>query len=297
MSDGSQVIVGTVAPDAGALLINVNTERPARPVYTVWRNFTNVQERDMVPENQVRAELETLTPTTVHMKRIAGLPQGVPLWLRIMAQAEDLPVSDPRGAASAVVSTGTFARVCLVKILSVEVLNSGDSGGGAEMLFEFQVYNGSSSVGEGLILRLPSPGPENPIPRWRISSVDNGDFIPQMVSTFTINNAPDVIVPFLASLHMTGSFPHFPTIGQNMVPDTVPDGSGGTKSGSNEDFEFAECWGRASLPTPLGTTTSSAFPLGTGLLVPSIAAALAFDTIVSNPSNILPAKLVHLIHF
>jgi hypothetical protein len=61
------------------------------------------------------------------------------LWLRIDAQAEaeDLPVGDPRGAASSVVGTGTFVRVCLVKIGSLEVLRSGDSGGGADMLTSF----------------------------------------------------------------------------------------------------------------------------------------------------------------
>src|SRR5262245_18598462 len=96
MSDDSQAIVGaTIAPDAGALLINFNTVRPARLVFTVWRNLVNVQEQDMVPANQVAFAGDTLTPTTNHSTRIVGLPLGVPLWLRIIAQAEDLPVSDP----------------------------------------------------------------------------------------------------------------------------------------------------------------------------------------------------------
>src|SRR5262249_3861013 len=99
--------------------------RPAKPVFTVWRNIANDQNKDMVPANQVAFSLETPTPTTNHSKRIAGLPQGMKLWLRIDAQAEDLPVGDPRGAASSVVGTGTFVRVCLVKIGSLEVLNSG----------------------------------------------------------------------------------------------------------------------------------------------------------------------------
>jgi hypothetical protein len=30
---------------------------------------------------------------------------------------------------------------------------------------------------------------------------------------------------------------------------------------------------------------------------PSITATLAFETIVSNPSNVLPVKLIELIHF
>ena len=100
MSDGSQFIVGTIAPDAGALLLNFNTARPAKPVFTVWRNVVNDQDKDMIPANQIAFSGETLTPITAHSKRIAGLPQGVPLWLRIDARAEDLPVSDPRGAAT-----------------------------------------------------------------------------------------------------------------------------------------------------------------------------------------------------
>jgi hypothetical protein len=298
MSNGSQVIFGgTVAPDAGALLIDFKTVRPAKPIFTVWRNLVNVPEQDMVPANQVALAGETFggNPTTDHSKRIAGLPQGVPLWLRIDANAEDLPHGDPQGVANWVLGTGTFARVCLVKILSVQVLNSGDSGGDADMVFEFQVYNGSNSMGEGLIgFILPGPGPQNPIPRFDRSGVDNGEFVPDMVSTFRINNAPDVVVPFLASLHLKGGFLHFPTIGTNMVPDTVPDGAG---SGSNDDFEFATCMGLVTLPTQLGDTSSDAFIMSTGLAVPSITATLVFETKVSNPANILPEKLIHLVHF
>ena len=119
MSNGSQVIFGgTVAPDAGALLIDFKTVRPAKPFFAVWRNLVNVPEQDMVPANQVAFAGETFggDPTTDHSKRIAGLPQGVPLWLRIDANAEDLPHGDPQGVANWVLGTGTFARVCLVKI-------------------------------------------------------------------------------------------------------------------------------------------------------------------------------------
>ena len=281
MSGGSQAIFdATIAPEAGALLIDFKTVRPAKPVFTVWRNVVNDQDKDMIPANQVAFSGETLTPTTTHSKRIAGLPQGVPLWLRINAQAEDLPVSDPRGAASRVVQTGTFFRICLVKILSVEVLNSGDSGG-ADMKFGFQVYNGSSSVGEGLIDRF----------QQSVDRIDNGEFVREMVGTFKIEHAPDVIVPYLSSLRLKGGFP---TIGEQTPPDTLPDGPA---SGSNEDFDFADCMGRAALPAQLGDTTSGAFMMGTGLLVPSIAATLQFETIVSNPSNSLPVKEIQLIHF
>ena len=277
MSDGSQGIAGTIAPDAGALLINFNTVRPAKPVFTVWRNVVNDQDKDMIPANQVAFSGETLTPTTAHSKRIAGLPQGVPLWLRIDARAEDLPVSDPRGAATRVVRTGTFLRICSVKILSVEVLNSGDSGG-ADMKFGFQVYNGSSSVGEGLIDRF----------QRSVDSINNGVFVREMVGTFKLVQAPDVVVPYLSSLHLKGGFP---TIGEQTPPDTLPDEPA---SGSNEDFDFADCVGRAALPAQLGDTTSGAFIMGTGLLVPSITATLQFETIVSNPSNIGQVKMVHL---
>ena len=284
MSDGSQQIVGEIAPDAGALLINVNTERPARPVYTVWRNLTNVQEQDMVPANQVAAALETLTPTTDHMKRIADLPQGVPLWLRIQAQAEDLPVSDPRGAAEFVSGTGTFFRICLVNLLSIEVLNSGDPGGGADMLFQFQVYNGSSSVGEALIDLFQK----------EVSDIDNGAFVPDMPRTFKIEHAPDVVVPYLSSLHHTLGFLQFPKIGTR-IGDTLP--APPPRVGSNDEAEFADCMGPVTLPTTLGDTTSSAFIMGTGLAVPSITSTLQIETIVSNPSNILPVKEIQLIHF
>jgi len=278
MINGSQAIfAGTIAPDAGALLIDFKTVRPAKPVFTVWRNILNEQDKDMVPENQVAFSLETPTPTTNHSKRIAGLPQGMKLWLRIDAQAEDLPVGDPRGAASSVVGTGTFVRVCLVKIGSLEVLNNGDSGGGADMLFQFQVFDGSDSVGEGLIDLF----------QLDVDSIDNGEFVPGIVHTFKIDNAPDVVVPYLSSLHRKGGFP---TIGTRTIPDTLPDEAG---SGSNDDFEFADVMGRVSLPTQLGDTTQSGFMMNTGLNVPSITATLAFETNVLNPSNILPVKLFH----
>jgi hypothetical protein len=269
MSDDSQAIQNaTIAPDAGALLINFTTRRPAKPVFTVWNKVSNDQNTDMVAVNQIAFALETSTPTTNHAKRIAGLPQGVPLWLRIDAQAEDLPFGDPRGPSSFVCSTGTLKRVCSVKIVSLEVLNSGDSGGGASMLFQFQVYNGSSSVGESLIN----------LQQTQIDSIDNGTFVREVVGTFTIDNAPDVIVPYLGSLHFKGSG----TIGVR-IPDVLPDRA---DSGSNEEAEFADSMARATLPTQLGDTTSSALIMGTGLLVPSITATLDIETIVSNPANI-----------
>jgi hypothetical protein len=55
--------------------------------------------------------------------------------------------------------------------------------------------------------------------------------------------------------------------------------------------------GPVTLPTTLGDTTSSAFIMGTGLAVPSITSTLQIETIVSNPSNILPVKEIQLIHF
>ena len=285
MSNGSQAIfAGTIAPDAGALLIDFKTVRPAKPVFTVWRNILNEQDKDMVPENQVAFSLETPTPTTNHSKRIAGLPQGMKLWLRIDAQAEDLPVGDPRGAASSVVGTGTFVRVCLVKIGSLEVLNNGDSGGGADMLFQFQVFDGSDSVGEGLIDLF----------QLDVDSIDNGEFVPGIVHTFKIDNAPDVVVPYLSSLHHTLGFLQFPKIGER-IGDTLP--APPPRVGSNDEAEFADCMGPVTLPTTLGDTTSSAFIMGTGLAVPSITSTLQIETIVSNPSNILPVRLIRLIHF
>jgi hypothetical protein len=109
-----------------------------------------------------------------------------------------------------------------------------------------------------------------------------------MVGTFKLVQAPDVVVPYLSSLHLKGGFP---TIGEQTPPDTLPDEPA---SGSNKDFDFADCMGRAALPAQLGDTTSGAFIMGTGLLVPSITATLQFETIVSNPSNIGQVKMVHL---
>jgi hypothetical protein len=43
-----------------------------------------------------------------------------------------------------------------------------------------------------------------------------------------------------------------------------------------------------TLPTALGDTHTSAFLLGTGLLVPSITATLTFETNVTNPRNLQP---------
>ena len=206
---------------------------------------------------------------------------AAPLTEKLVAKAEHLPVGDPRGAASSVVGTGTFVRVCLVKIGSLEVLNSGDSGG-ADMLFQFQVFNGSSSIGEGLIDLL----------QLDVDSIDNGEFVSGIVRTFKIDNAPDVIVPYLSSLHRKGGLFHVPTIGTKTIPDALPDAAG---SGSNDDFEFADVMGRVSLPIPaqVGATTQSGFMMNTGLNVPSITATLAFETNVLNPSNILPVKLFH----
>src|SRR5262249_45642791 len=120
-----------------------------------------------------------------------------------------------------------------------------------------------------------------------VDSIDNGEFVPGIVRTFKIDNAPDVVVPYLSSLHRKGGFP---TIGTRTIPDTLPDEAG---SGSNDDFEFADVMGRVSLPTQLGDTTQSGFMMNTGLNVPSITATLAFETNVLNPSNILPVKLFH----
>src|SRR5262249_37653370 len=107
---------------------------------------------------------------------------------------------------------------------------------------------------------------------------------------FGIDTAPDVVVPYLSSLHLKQAFPHFPTLGRLTIPETLPDAP---SSGSNEDFEFADCMGPATLPTQLGHTTSP-FIMSTGLAVPSITATLAIETTVSNPAKILPVKSVSL---
>jgi hypothetical protein len=275
--DRQRILGGTIAPDAGAIQMNFTTLRPAKPVFTVWRSITNVQATDMVPANQIAFAGETLTPTTTHAKRIADLPQGVPLWLRIDANAEDLPAGDPRAPASRIVHTGSLVRVCLVRIFSLELLNSGDSDGGAEMLFQFQVYNGSSTSGEALISTHVA----------EIDSIDNGEFVRDMAGTFKVDNAPDVVVPYLGALHWNGKFP----VKGRGLPPTVP---AQADSGADDEAQWADCMTRVMLPSTLGTTTSSGLNMGTGLEVPSIAATLSVETIVSNPSNIRPVKLVSL---
>jgi hypothetical protein len=262
----------TVVPEAGAITITFTTTRPSKPVFTVWRRIANVAAQDMVPANQVAFSGETTTPQTTHTARITALPQGLPLWLRVDAAAEDVPAGDLRRPASLFCPTGTFVRVCLAKILSVEVLNSGDSGGGASMLFQFQVYNGMSSEGEALI----------PTKQADVDSVDNGGLVGGMVGEFKIDAAPDTVVPYLEALHWKGSFPGLPLKGRQ-IGDTLPSDTG---SGSDDDAEWADCLARAALPTGLGSTTSGALVLSTGLLVPSVEARLVFETIVSNPSGI-----------
>jgi hypothetical protein len=195
-----QAIVGaTITPDVGAIVATFTTVRPSKPVFTVWRRIANVAAQDMVPARQVAFSGETLTPRTSHSVRIASLPQGLPLWLRITADAEDVPAADPLKLRHAQmdVQTGTYVRTCVVRILSVEVLNSGDSGGGASMLLQFQVYNGTSSAGEALIATKQSS----------VDSIDNGEFVGDMVGQYKIDSAPDTIVPYMSALHWRGSFP------------------------------------------------------------------------------------------
>jgi hypothetical protein len=267
-----QAIVGaTITPDVGAIVATFTTVRPSKPVFTVWRRNANVAARDMVPANQVAFSGETLTPRTSHSVRIASLPQGLPLWLRITADAEDVPAADPLKLRHAQMDmqTGTYVRTCVVRILSVEVLNSGDSGGGASMLLQFQVYNGTSSAGESLIATKQSS----------VDSIDNGEFVGDMVGQYKVDSAPDTIVPYMSALHWRGSFP----VQGRKIGDTLPSGTG---SGSDGEAEWADCLTRVALPTRLGDTTSSALMLGTGLLVPSIDARLTIETNVTNPSNI-----------
>jgi hypothetical protein len=270
----------TVVPSAGAITITFTTARPSKPVFTVWRRIANVAAQDMIPANQVAFSGETTTPTTTHGARIAGLPQGQPLWLRIDAAAEDVPAGDPRRPSSLYCPTGTFVRVCLARILSVEVLNSGDSGGGASMLFQFQVYDGISSGREALITTKQS----------EVDSIDNGEFAGGMVGEYKIDAAPDTIVPFLEALHWKGSFPGLPLQGRK-IADTLPDDIG---SGSDDEAEWADCAAPVPLPGGLGSTTSGALILSTGLLVPSVAAQLVLETIVSNPSGISTFTPPHL---
>jgi hypothetical protein len=261
----------TVVPSAGAITITFTTARPSKPVFTVWRRIANVAAQDMTPANQVAFSGETMTPKTTHSARISGLPQGQPLWLRIDAAAEDVPAGDYRRPASLYCPTGTFVRVCLARVLSVEVLNSGDSGGGASMLFQFQVYNGVSPAGETLITTKQS----------EVDSIDNGEFAGGMVGEYKIDAAPDTIVPYLEALHWKGSFRGLPLQGRK-IGDTLPSDSG---SGSDDEAEWADCLARVPLPD-LGDTTSGTLILSTGLLVPSVEARLVFETIVSNPSRI-----------
>jgi hypothetical protein len=270
-----EIVDARITPDTGAIEATFTTTRPSKPILTVWRRLKNDAAQDMVPANQIAVSGETLTPLTKHSVRIANLPQGVLLWLRIKANAEDLPPSDPSGHAQLDVQTGTYVRTCLATIGSVEVLNSGDSGGGASMQFQFQIYNGSSPAGEALI----------ELKRSSVDSIDNGEFVGDMVGQHKIESAPDVIVPYMAALHFTGGFLHFPTVGTIVAPATLPDKTG---SGSNDDFQWADCLGRVTLPTALGDTHTSAFLLGTGLLVPSITATLTFETNVTNPRNLQP---------
>jgi hypothetical protein len=164
--------------------------------------------------------------------------------------------------------------------LSVEVLNSGDSGGGASMLFQFQVYDGISSGREALITTKQS----------EVDSIDNGEFAGGMVGEYKIDAAPDTIVPFLEALHWKGSFPGLPLQGRK-IADTLPDDIG---SGSDDEAEWADCAAPVPLPGGLGSTTSGALILSTGLLVPSVAAQLVLETIVSNPSGISTFTPPHL---
>jgi hypothetical protein len=267
-----EIVDATIAPEAGAINISFKTLRPAKPIYTVWKDLTH-QEDDMVPQNQIVAAFESLTPTTTHMKRITGLPQGELMWLRIDAAAEDVPVGDPRQPASFVCQTGTCVRSCAIKIASLELLNSGDPGGGASMVFLFQVYNGDSKEHEGLTAGR----------RVEIDSIDNGLKVGEMEGTFNIDNAPDVVVPSLGSVHVDG----FPMMGTGLPPSLVGDVPNGPEVSSDAggDSQASSCVTPVTLPVAPGDTTSTLL-MGTALNVPSFTATLTIETNVKNSKGI-----------
>jgi hypothetical protein len=268
------IIEAQISPDVGAIQVTLVTAHPCKPFFTVWRRLTNDPVRDMVASNQVAVSGSgDGGAQTSHVVTIGNLPQGVFLWLRVNANAEDLSPSDPARLLQADFQTGTYVRTCVARILSTEVLNSGDPGGGATMMFQFQIYNGSSGFGEPLI----------PLKQSSVDSIDNGEFVGDLAGLYKIDSAPDVIVPYMAALHFAGGIFHIRTQGTLVAPPTLPDT---TASGSNDDYQWAECMGRAALPKALGDTVSPAFSLSTGLAVPAIAATLTFETNVQNPLNI-----------
>jgi hypothetical protein len=265
------IVNATIAPEAGAISVTFQTVRPAKPIYTVWKNIRH-DASDMTPKNQIVAAFESLTPTTTHSKRITGLPQGVPLWLRIDAAAEDVPVGDPRQPASFVTETGTLKRYCVITIASMMMLTSGGDPEGASMVFQAQIYNGDSG---------------DPLTDGRLvdtDSIGNGEFVRDMVGTsFRIDRAPDVVVPYLAALHRTGGIFHVPTIGTGL-PGVLPD-EADVASGANDDYEWASCHRQVSLPVQGGDTTSTLM-LGTDHKVPLITATLTIETHVQNTAGI-----------
>ena len=280
-----QAIVGaTIAPEAGAINISFKTVLPAKPIYTVWkRNILHTATEDMVPKNQIVAAFESMTPTTTHMKRITGLPQGETMWLRIDAAAENLPVGDPRSRASFVCETGTCERICEIKILSFKLDYSGDPGGDASMVFLFQVYNGSSNEHEAL-----TDGR-----RVEVGSIDNGLKVGEMEGKFLIDNAPDVVVPYLGAVHLDAPFGSLPTIGTGLPPALVGDVPNGPVifSDADGDSQASSCLTPVTLPVAPSDTTSP-LNMGTGLTVPMFSATLSIETNVINSKGIAVVKEV-----
>jgi len=175
------------------------------------------------------------------------------------------------------------------------MLTSGGDPEGASMVFQAQVYNGDS---------------KEPLTDGRlvdIDSIGNGEFVRDMIGTsFRIDQAPDVVVPYLAALHRTGGIFHVPTIGTGL-PGVLPD-EADVAGGANDDYEWAS-YRQVTLPAQGGDTTSTLMlgtrptppvggVIGTLASVPFITATLTIETHVQNTAGIaLVIEVAGMPHF
>jgi hypothetical protein len=271
----------SITPEPSALTFVFTTDRPSKPLITIWKRSINHDPvKEMVPDNQVAVSLGGPVPLTSHSIRVSGLPVAQALWFGIDAAAEDAPAG---AFASRSGETATLQRVCLVKVWSIEVLQAGgDDGGpedGNELDFGFLVFD--DATGARLSEETAS----------QFDSVDHGETLTPSFGDkngfVTVAGGTDTIVPYIKGVSQDPDFNPIPLPGPALywsMPDTLPDHP---DSGANGDGSWADAYASFSPPTTIGDTTTPTFVLSTGPTLLSYLAKLTFRTIVSDPFNAL----------
>jgi hypothetical protein len=267
-----------IVPEPAALNFSFATERPSRPVVTVWkRSSSNDAVKDMIPDNKVGSGVGGIAPGTSHSIPVKGLPVATPLWFRIDADVE-APGIPPGAFANWDGQTATLQRVCVVHVWKIEVQQAGgDSDGqedGNELDLSMIVYDGVT----GRQLIDPTYA--------KFDSVNSGDVLS---NAFGANNglvqvarATDIIVPYIRGVSFD------PDLGLGLigtaVPETLPAKASG---GTNDDGAWADCFAPFQPPVTVGDFTSSTMVLSTGMELLGMLIEITFETIVTDPFGAL----------